>query len=142
MDFERIKFQLCFKLSDCCMNTDRICNTFKVSWSTGAKRLWTNQSFNIINTGTITVSLSQGGGKLDVLLNGNHTFSVTQGEIRSQTFEDLQSLEVRCADEAGICRGEYHLSLHQKHAVPFTFKEDTLECYLVDSSGEKLERDI
>lgn len=61
------KFQSCLTLSDCCLSSDRICDSFKISCSTGLKSLWRNKSTNSLNTGTITVCLAQACGPLDIV---------------------------------------------------------------------------
>ncbi|OIJ16939.1 hypothetical protein BKP45_20815 [Anaerobacillus alkalidiazotrophicus] len=134
------EFNTCLSLIECCTITDQICCDFMLECSSDLNSLWVDNSGNIPRSGTITVSFDEGcGDTLDVFINGSLAFSVGKGQTRSQTVAFVRSLEVRCPNGIGFCKGKYSLSIHHKfEKISLPDPVDSLECYLADPCGNRI----
>lgn len=70
------------------------------------------QTSNSLSFGTVSIFYGNGSKNLDVLINGELSFTLKQGQTRSQTVFNLEKVAVKCCDGDDVSTGRYCINLH------------------------------
>jgi len=135
--FTTIKLNKSFESQE--LVTDKICGIIDIPC--GERELLWSVRGELSVSGSVTVCHEMGCEHIEIIVNRNTVFILSQGEEQTLDFNDLRSLEVRCiGNEIGFCIGRYCLTIHYKvYNGCFSPGHCQLTCFLSDKYGNPTE---